>query len=113
MFIKVLRAFGKDVPSNMQLFPVTSSIIQKSSKTVTCFFSIVQPRKRILPHTGYYGGVLRYHLGVIVPKDRKNCWIRVDDLVKIIVGLFKTFIQVYSWAEGRSVMFDDLYNHEV
>jgi aspartyl/asparaginyl beta-hydroxylase (cupin superfamily) len=96
----MLRAFGKDVDINMQLCPVTASLIKASERTVTCFFSIIKPHKKITPHLGSFGGVLRYHLGLVVPKDRSNCWIQVDK-------------EKYSWEEGKGIVFDDLYRHEV
>ena len=46
-----------------------------------------------------YGGVLRYHLALEVPEPRSACRIRVDD-------------RVASWEEGRSLVFDDTYEHE-
>ena len=45
----------------------------------TAMFSILSPRKHILDHRGPYKGVLRYHLGLIVPKDAEACRIRVGE----------------------------------
>ena len=47
-----------------------------------------------------YKGVLRYHLGIIVPKDAEACRIRVGDDFR-------------HWQEGKSLIFDDTFNHEV
>ena len=44
--------------------------------------------------------VVRLHLGLIVPEDRASCWIRVDD-------------QICTWEEGKVIVFDDTYEHEV
>ena len=62
--------------------------------------SILSPRKHILDHRGPYKGVLRYHLGLIVPEDAEACRIRVGDDFR-------------HWEEGRSMIFDDTFNHEV
>lgn len=43
---------------------------------------------------------MRAHLGLIVPKDRDKLWIRVDD-------------QILHWDEGKVILFDDSYEHEV
>lgn len=96
----VLKTFGKMVEENRKFFPKTFSLIEKSSKTLTCFFSIIEPRKGISPHNGYFGGVLRYHLGLIIPKEREECWIEVNGTK-------------YSWSEGEGIVFDDLYTHQV
>ena len=51
-------------------------------------------------HTGPYNGVLRLHLGLVVPDPAEQCWIEVGG-------------QRYSWREGQAVVFDDLYPHQV
>jgi beta-hydroxylase len=66
----------------------------------TAMLSILSPRKHILDHRGPYKGVLRYHLGLIVPKDAEACRIRVGEDFR-------------HWEEGRSMVFDDTFNHEV
>src|SRR5262249_3072000 len=62
--------------------------------------SILSPRKHILDHRGPYKGVLRYHLGLIVPEDAEACRIRVGEDIR-------------HWEAGRSMVFDDTFNHEV
>jgi len=66
----------------------------------TAMFSILAPGTHISEHCGIYKGVLRLHLGLIVPKPESLCRIRVGSDVR-------------SWAEGRSLIFDDRYPHEV
>ena len=44
--------------------------------------------------------MLRYHLGLRVPRERERCWIRIG-------GERRT------WTEGESLVFDDSFNHEV
>ena len=43
---------------------------------------------------------MRAHIGLIVPKDRENCTIRIAD-------------QIVAWEEGKGFVFDDTYDHEV
>ena len=62
--------------------------------------SILSPRKHILDHRGPYKGVLRYHLGLIVPAPNEKCRIRVGQ-------------EWRHWAEGSSIVLDDTYDHEV
>jgi beta-hydroxylase len=66
----------------------------------TAMFSILSPRKHILAHRGPYKGVLRYHLGLLVPRDAESCRIRVGSDIR-------------HWQAGRSLIFDDTFNHEV
>jgi beta-hydroxylase len=66
----------------------------------TAMFSILSPRKHILDHRGPYKGVLRYHLGLIVPREPEACRIRVGEDIR-------------HWEAGKSMIFDDTFNHEV
>lgn len=93
-----LRAFNNDT-TIISRFPITKSLIDSCDCT-TAYFSVLEPGTKIPPHVGISRGVLRYHLGLIVPDDYKNCFIIVDG-VKL------------HWKVGSDVMFDDLFLHEV
>jgi beta-hydroxylase len=62
-------------------------------------FSILDPSKRIPPHRGPYNGVLRLHLGLLVPEPANATGIRIG-------------AEVRHWQEGRALIFDDAYEHE-
>ncbi len=47
--------------------PRTAALMREIPGMTTAMFSILSPRKHILDHRGPYKGVLRYHLGLIVP----------------------------------------------
>ena len=72
---------------------------QKIPGLITVMFSILEPGKHLPPHRGPYNGVLRLHLGLIVPEPREQLGIRVEN-------------EVYRWQEGEAVIFDDAYEHE-
>jgi beta-hydroxylase len=78
--------------------PDTWRILQRIPGLKAAMFSIFEPGKHLPAHRGPYNGVLRYHLGLIVPKSDKIA-IRVLD-------------QVCHWQEGKSLIFDDAYEHE-
>jgi len=80
--------------------PGTAALMEQIPGMKTAMFSILSPRKHILDHRGPYKGVLRYHLGLIVPREAEACRIRVGDDVR-------------HWEEGKSLIFDDTFNHEV
>jgi aspartyl/asparaginyl beta-hydroxylase (cupin superfamily) len=66
----------------------------------TAMFSIFEPGKHLPAHRGPYNGVLRLHLGLIVPDaEPDKIAIRVDR-------------QVCRWQEGKVLIFDDAYEHE-
>jgi ornithine lipid ester-linked acyl 2-hydroxylase len=95
-----LFGYGFRAQLNTELCPQTTALMEQIPGMTTAMFSILAPRKHILAHRGPYKGVLRYHLGLIVPDDAAACRIRVGEDVR-------------HWEEGRSLVFDDTYDHEV
>ncbi|NNJ77569.1 MAG: hypothetical protein HKP56_20690 [Anderseniella sp.] len=49
------------------------------SKSPNRWFSILAPGAHIPPHKGVTKGIVTCHMGLIVPKDRENCRLRVED----------------------------------
>jgi aspartyl/asparaginyl beta-hydroxylase (cupin superfamily) len=95
-----LYGFGSRLESNCKQVPITADIIGRSSKIHTALFSILTPGYHIPAHTGVTKGILRAHLGLIIPKEREKCRIRVGDQFK-------------SWEAGKVFVIDDTYDHEV
>ncbi len=95
----VLYAYGLKVPGTCKLCPATAKAVRQIPGMKTALFSIFSPHKRIPAHRGPYKGVLRYHLGVVVPEPAEACGIRVGD-------------QTRHWREGESLIFDDAFDHE-
>jgi beta-hydroxylase len=92
--------YGKRVDHNCALCPRTAAVLDTLPGMRTAMFSILKPRYHIAPHKGPTRAVIRAHLGLRVPADWRNVWIRVDD-------------QILHWHEGKVVLFDDSYEHEV
>ncbi|MDB9527430.1 aspartyl/asparaginyl beta-hydroxylase domain-containing protein [Oscillatoria sp. CS-180] len=95
----LMYANGHKIEGNCVKCPRTVEALEKIPNIKTAFFSIIYPHKHIPPHRGPFNGILRYHLGLIIPSDRKSCRIRVGD-------------QNRHWEEGKSIIFDDTWNHE-
>jgi beta-hydroxylase len=92
-------AWGVKLASNCERCPATAALLSRIDGMKSAFYSIMLPNKYLPPHAGPYAGVLRYHLGLIVP-DAERCRIRVGNRVE-------------HWREGRSLIFDDTFEHEV
>jgi beta-hydroxylase len=92
--------YGKSSEENLRRCPSTARILKNIPGLKTAFFSILSPNKHIPAHRGPYNGVLRLHLGLLVPEPRERCRIRVA----------KDYL---TWAEGKAIVFDDSFNHEV
>ncbi len=95
-----LYGYGFEAKLGVQMCPRTAALMREIPGMTTAMFSILSPRKHILDHRGPYKGVLRYHLGLIVPREAQACRIRVGDDVR-------------HWEQGKSLIFDDTFNHEV
>jgi len=95
-----LFGYGFEARLGTELCPQTAALMRSIPGMTTAMFSILSPRKHILDHRGPYKGVLRYHLGLIVPRDAEDCRIRVGQDLR-------------HWQEGASMVFDDTFNHEV
>ncbi|MAR40032.1 MAG: hypothetical protein CMD22_05120 [Flavobacteriales bacterium] len=94
-----LLLYGMWHKKNSTLCPKTTSLLKKMKGVTSAYFSVLSPGKHIPPHKGPYKGIIRYQLAISVPK-KGVCKIIVDD---------KDFF----WVEGKSVLFDDTYTHEV
>lgn len=95
-----LKGVGMDCEENARRCPETMKVLEMIPGCTTGFFSILSPHKHIPHHRGPWAGVLRLHLGIMVPEPRHMCRIRIAN-------------EVYAWEEGKAVIFDDTYNHEV
>ena len=95
----LLSGYGFKSDANIKRCPQTWRVCQKIPGLITVMFSILEPGKHLPPHRGPYNGVLRLHLGLIVPEPREQLGIRVDK-------------EIYRWNEGEAVVFDDAYEHE-
>ncbi|MFC7398764.1 aspartyl/asparaginyl beta-hydroxylase domain-containing protein [Chelatococcus sp. GCM10030263] len=94
-----LAGYGLKSEKNVAQCPETWRIVQKIPGLKTAMFSIFEPGKHLPAHRGPYNGVLRLHLGLIVPEPRDKLAIRVEN-------------QICHWEEGKALIFDDAFNHE-
>ncbi|MCB0735890.1 MAG: aspartyl/asparaginyl beta-hydroxylase domain-containing protein, partial [Bacteroidetes bacterium] len=91
----VFKAYDNWMEDNCLKAPKTVELIKQIPAIKTAMFSILGPGKQIPPHRGFYKGIYRYHLGLVVPKNGE-CF--------IINGG-----QKYSWKEGEDILFDDTF----
>jgi beta-hydroxylase len=95
-----LKGVGMDCRENARRCPQTMKVLAAIPGCTTAFFSILSPHKHIPPHRGAWAGVLRLHLALVVPQPAERCRIRIAD-------------ELHTWQEGRCLVFDDTYNHQV
>jgi ornithine lipid ester-linked acyl 2-hydroxylase len=96
----VLFGFGDRLEKNCAQAPLTTKLLSEVPNIQIAMFSILSPGFHIRAHRGVSKGIVRAHLGLIIPKDAEKCRIRVDNAIKV-------------WRPGEIFVFDDTYEHEV
>jgi ornithine lipid ester-linked acyl 2-hydroxylase len=91
--------YGFKSEPNCARCPETARIVERIPGMQTAMFSILAPHKHLPPHTGPYKGVLRYHLGLVIPASDERAGIKVGG-------------ETAHWEEGKSLVFDDTFEHE-
>jgi beta-hydroxylase len=80
--------------------PETGRLLDSIPDLQLAYFSVLAPGMHIQRHRGSYKGVVRCHLGLIVPQPRAKVRMTVGDAI-------------VHWDEGKCVIFDDTHKHEV
>ena len=96
----VFYGFGYRSEHNARLCPQTAHLLDRVPGIENAFFSILAPGKIIPSHHGVTKGLVRCHLGLIVPPEPERCFMDVGDVR-------------CTWEEGRTLLFDDTYPHAV
>lgn len=96
----ILFGFGYKSERNCARCPETTRLLEAIPNLRSAWFSILSPGYHIPPHRGVTKGIVRGHLGLIIPAARERCTMRVGD-------------RVCTWEEGKFLVFDDTYDHEV
>lgn len=95
-----LWGYGVRIKANCARCPDTARILERIPGLLSAFYSVMLAGAHVPRHTGPTKAILTAHLGLIVPLRRENCRMQVGDH-KVI------------WEEGRIVVFDDMFPHEV
>jgi aspartate beta-hydroxylase len=99
----VMKAYGTEVKENLARCPVLASLLSKHPEVVSATYSFLAPGKHIPLHRGPFRGVLRFHLGLSMPRNETGdlgatLWIDGDP---------------HRLADGDWLLWDDTYPHEV
>ena len=92
--------YGYKLAANAARCPRTTALVEQIPGLKSALFSIHAPGVHIPRHNGVTFAMITCHLGLIVPQEREKCRIKIAD-------------QTYHWEPGKTVVFDDTYEHEV
>lgn len=97
--VYMFKAYDNWQQENCDKAPKTTALLKRVPGITTAMFSIIGPNKHIPPHNGFYKGVWRYHLPLIIPTDGE-CYIENGG-------------KRHDWVEGEDILFDDTFKHAV
>lgn len=83
---------------NHKKFPFLSSVIDQIPGCSFAVISVLSPHTIIKPHYGDTNGIVRSHLGLIIPAGLPDCGIRVGQ-------------EERGWQDGELVLFTEAYLH--
>jgi aspartyl/asparaginyl beta-hydroxylase (cupin superfamily) len=95
-----LYGYGVRIDANCARCPETAKIVERIPGLLSAFYSVMLAGAHVPLHTGPTKAILTAHMGLIVPVEREKCHMRVDG-------------ENVVWEEGRMIVFDDMYPHEV
>ncbi len=96
----IFFGFGHRAPRSCEACPETARLLAAIPNLRSAWFSILAPGYHIPSHRGVTKGIIRTHLGLKVPKAAERCRMAIADTS-------------FHWQEGKCVVFDDTYRHEV
>ena len=91
------KAVGIGFKHNQKIAPTIAKIVNKYPDICSAYISVLGPKTYLNPHRGPWSGIIRMHLGAVVPEINK-CTLIVEK-------------KPYHWKEGEVVLFDDTYEH--
>ncbi|MCO5229661.1 MAG: aspartyl/asparaginyl beta-hydroxylase domain-containing protein [Chitinophagales bacterium] len=95
-----LKSFNRYYHKNMAQFPFTMSIINQIPNIVFTSINMLSPHTKINPHYGDTNGIVRGHLGLIVPAPYPEIAIHAGG-------------EEHGWEEGKMFCFMNVVQHWV
>ena len=99
----VLKAYGIESPEHMAACPRLAGIVAGTPGILSSSISFMEPGKHIPAHRGPFRGVLRFYLGLSVPR-------RADGSPAVVL---KIDGEEHRVGDGEWLIWDDTYTHEV
>jgi len=99
----ILKAYDVEVPENIAKMPTLKRLLDECPEVKSAIVSFLAPRKHIPRHRGPFRGIMRFHLGLRIPKEPAGgpaTIMMIDD-------------HEYRIADGECLLWDDTFPHEV
>lgn len=99
----ILKAYGTEMPANMARCPTLAALVSETPDVLSASFSFLAPHKHIPAHRGPFRGVLRFQLGLSMPRAQSGA----------PAAVLRIADRQYRIADGECLLWDDTYQHEV
>ena len=99
----VMKSYGHVSRENLARCPALASILPDCPEVLSATYSFLAPGKHIPEHRGPFRGVMRFHLGLSMPRDKNG------NLGAIMWIDHKPHLL----DDGECLLWDDTYPHEL
>jgi aspartate beta-hydroxylase len=99
----VMKAYGAKIGKNIARCPAMAALLEQCPEVLTASFSYLAPGKHVPRHRGPFRGVLRFHLGLSMPRD-------ANGNLGAVLWIDGT---PYRLDNGDTLLWDDTYPHEL
>lgn len=99
----VLKVYGVGLAQNMARCPALSALLRDSPEVLSATLSFLAPGKHVPRHCGPFRGILRFHLGLSMPRTSDGnlgAVLEIED-------------RQYRLDDGDCLLWDDTFPHEV
>jgi aspartate beta-hydroxylase len=99
----MMKAYGCEVPENLARSPTMARLLAECPEVLSATYSYLAPGKHVPEHRGPFRGIMRFHVGLSMPRDAKG-----------ELGAILWVDRVpYRLDDGGCMLWDDTYPHEV
>lgn len=99
----ILKAYDVAVPQNLARMPILSQLLFECPEVKSAAISFLAPGKHIPSHRGPFRGIMRFHLGLEIPRQADGR----PATVMVIDG------QERRISDGEGMLWDDTFPHAV
>lgn len=99
----VLKAYDVGIPENLARMPVLARLLAECPEVKSAAISFLAPGKHIPVHRGPFRGIMRFHLGLDIPRQEDG-----QPATLMLINNEERRI-----GDGEGMLWDDTYPHAV
>jgi aspartate beta-hydroxylase len=99
----VLKVYGVELPQNMARCPVLGHLLRDNPDVLSATLSFLAPGKHVPRHCGPFRGIMRFHLGLSMPRKSDGS----------LGAVLEIEDKQYRLDDGDCLLWDDTFPHEV